>query len=186
MEKKELRAKYKQLREALTSVACDEKSLAIANNLLQLDIWSFETYHVFLTIEKLKEINTEYLLNILNGKDKNIVVSKSDFEASTMQHFLLTDNTTLKINSWGIPEPQNGFEVQPQQIDVVFIPLLAFDKQGNRLGYGKGFYDRFLASCKTDCLKIGLSFFEAEDALEFSAYDIPLTHCVTPNKTYRF
>ncbi|HAX15968.1 MAG TPA: 5-formyltetrahydrofolate cyclo-ligase, partial [Leeuwenhoekiella sp.] len=81
MEKKVLRAKYKQLREALTSVACDEKSLAIANNLLQLDIWSFETYHVFLTIEKLKEINTEYLLNILNGKDKNIVVSKSDFEA---------------------------------------------------------------------------------------------------------
>ena len=186
MNKSDYRAKYKDLRATLSAENCDDKSLAIANNLLQLDIWDFEFYHLFLSIEKLKEINTEYILNILSGKDKNIVLSKSDFKSASMTHYLLTDSTLLKTNAWGIPEPQNGIQIQPEQLDVVFIPLLAFDKKGNRLGYGKGFYDRFLKNCKPSCLKIGLSFFEAEEELPTNIDDIALTHCITPDKIYTF
>ena len=66
-----------------------------------------------------------------------------------MTHFLLTDNTKIKKNQYNIPEPINGLEVPTKKIDVVFVPLLAFDKKGNRVGYGKGFYDKFLIRMQT-------------------------------------
>ncbi|PZD78484.1 5-formyltetrahydrofolate cyclo-ligase [Mesonia sp. K7] len=187
MQKQELRKKYKALRKSLSFDEIEEKSLAIANQLLTLPIWDFSFYHLFLSIEKHREINTEYVLHILNGKDKNAVVPKSDFATSEMQHFLLTDATPLKVNHWGIPEPVNGIEIQTQQIEVVFIPLLAFDEKGHRIGYGKGFYDRFLAKCKPKTLKIGLSFFEAEkENFEVFPTDIQMDFCVTPEKVYKF
>ena len=162
MDKKELRKKYKTLRKNLSEDTIEEWSLKIANQLIRLDIWQHSFYHLFLPIESQKEINTEYILQILAGKDKNIVLSKSDFSTREMTHFLLTDNTTIKKNSYDIPEPIDGLEVPVFKIDVVFVPLLAFDENGNRVGYGKGFYDKFLAECKPEILKIGLSFFESE------------------------
>jgi len=84
MTKAELRKKYKA------------GSLSIANQLLTLNIWEHKFYHLFLSIETQKEVNTDFILNILSGKDKNIVVSKSDFKTNTLQNFLLTDATTLK------------------------------------------------------------------------------------------
>ncbi len=188
MTKAELRQVYKQKRQQLTPDAVADLSLAIANNLLSLDIWKHEFYHVFLTIEEQREVNTDYILNILSGKDKHIVISKSDFNTLDMTHFLLTDSTIIKKNSYNIPEPVSGIQIPVDQIDVVFIPLLAFDKQGNRVGYGKGFYDRFLSNCKPpNALKIGLSFFEAENTIEdVSENDIPLDYCITPNKVYSF
>ena len=187
MTKQELRQKYKALRRGLTDEQIEDYSLAIANQLLQLDIWNKSFYHVFLTIVHHKEINTEYILNILAGKDKNIVVPKSHFEDFSMTHFLLTDSTRLKNNSHGIPEPIDGIEIQSKQIEVVFIPLLAFDINGSRIGYGKGFYDRFLTQCKSGTVKIGLSFFEPEtEVFEINNHDITLDYCVTPNQIFKF
>lgn len=187
MFKKELRQKYKDLRKGLTPEAIEDKSLAIANRLLQLDVWDGIYYHLFLSIEEQKEIDTEFILQILAGKDKEIVVSKSDFSTLEMTHYLLTDNTKFKKNEYNIPEPVDGLEVPVTKIDVVFVPLLAFDIKGNRVGYGKGFYDKFLANCKPEIIKIGLSFFEAEDKIEdISDNDIQLDFCVTPNKLYFF
>ena len=72
-------------------------------------------------------------------------------------------------------------------IDAVIIPLLAFDEKGNRVGYGAGFYDRFLRNCKTNVTKIGLSFFPPEkEEIETNHFDIKLTHCITPEKIYIF
>jgi len=104
-----------------------------------------------------------------------------------MTHFLLTDNTKIKKNEYNIPEPIDGIEVPCSKIDVVFVPLLAFDTTGNRIGYGKGFYDQFLSECKPETIKIGLSFFEAENVIE-DVYesDIKLDYCITPHKTYIF
>ncbi|TEB42704.1 5-formyltetrahydrofolate cyclo-ligase [Flavobacterium circumlabens] len=185
--KKELRLQYKHLRKELSADDIEEKSLMIANNLLQLPIWNKTYYHLFLPIEEQKEINTEYVLHLLSGKDKEIVVSKSDFETRAMAHFLLTDNTKIKKNEYNIPEPVNGLPVASQMIELVFVPLLAFDILGNRVGYGKGFYDKFLAECKPETIKIGLSFFEAESQIEdVFELDIKLDYCVTPEKTYAF
>jgi 5-formyltetrahydrofolate cyclo-ligase len=181
MDKKEIRKKYKELRKQLLPHDLEEKSLAIANQLLVLNIWDKTYYHLFLTIAEQKEIDTEFILQILAGKDKEIVIAKSDFETRKMTHFLLTDNTKIKKNEYNIPEPVNGLGVPVAMIEVVFVPLLAFDKKGHRVGYGKGFYDQFLAECKPETIKIGLSFFEAEDTIDsvFES-DVKLDYCVTP------
>jgi 5-formyltetrahydrofolate cyclo-ligase len=187
MDKASLRRKYKDLRKSFTQEQIDEYSISIANQLLGLNIWDKSFYHVFLSITEQNEINTEYILNILAGRDKNIVISKSHFDDCTMTHYLLTDNTLIKKNRYNIPEPINGISLLPHQVEVVFIPLLAFNRNGHRIGYGKGFYDRFLANCKPETLKIGLSFFNAED-IEFDTtdMDIKLDYCVTPYRVYRF
>ncbi|MDY0089556.1 MAG: 5-formyltetrahydrofolate cyclo-ligase [Flavobacteriaceae bacterium] len=187
MLKKELRQKYKTLRQELSEEQIEEKSLAVANRLLSLDIWDKTYFHLFLTIERHKEIQTEFVLQILVGKDKEIVVSKSDFATGEMTHFLLTENTKFINNDYGIPEPVNGLEVPVSKIDVVFVPLLAYDKKGNRVGYGKGFYDRFLQKCRPDVIKIGLSFFEPEEQIkDISPDDVKLDFCVTPDGVYGF
>jgi 5-formyltetrahydrofolate cyclo-ligase len=187
MLKAELRKKYKALRNDLSLEVVDGLSMDIANNLLKMPIWDASFYHIFLTIEEQKEVNTDYILNILSGKDKHIVLSKSDFESHLMTHYLLTDNTIIKKNKYNIPEPIDGIEISTTNIEVVFVPLLAFDKKGHRVGYGKGFYDTFLNACKPETIKIGLSFFEAEDAIEdvFES-DVELDYCVTPERVYRF
>lgn len=187
MTKSELRKKYKALRKSLSIDQADDFSLAIANQLLQLDIWNKSFYHIFLSIEEQKEINTEYILNILAGKDKNIVISKSNFKNLSLTHYLLTDSTRIKKNHYNIPEPIDGIEINSSQIEVVFVPLLAFDKTGNRVGYGKGFYDRFLSECKSETIKIGLSFFDSEiENFETDDNDVSLDYCVTPDRVYQF
>lgn len=187
MLKKALRAKYKALRNELSENDIEEKSLAIANEILKLRIWDKIYYHVFLPIEEQKEVNTEFILHLLSGKDKEIVISKCDFATREMTHFLLTDNTRLQKNKYNVPEPIDGLEVPASKIDVVFVPLLAFDKKGNRVGYGKGFYDKFLSQCKPESIKIGLSFFESEELIsDVFESDVLLDYCVCPNRVYEF
>lgn len=187
MLKKELRTKYKTLRKKLTAIEIEEKSLAIANEILKLPIWEKTYFHVFLPITEQHEVDTEFILHLLSGKDKEIVISKSDFESRNMTHFLLTDNTKIKKNEYNIPEPIDGIEVPATKIDVVFVPLLAFDQKGNRVGYGKGFYDKFLKECKPETIKIGLSFFAPEELiLNIFESDVLLDYCVTPNGVYTF
>lgn len=194
MKKSDLRVKYKELRATLSENKIEEMSMAIANKLLLLNalpdgrqLWNKTYFHIFLPITEQKEVNTECILHLLSGKDKEIIVSKSDFKTKTMSHFLLTENTKIKKNEYNIPEPINGLEVPVNKIEVVFVPLLAFDKLGHRAGYGKGFYDKFLTECTTETIKIGLSFFEAEEEI-FNVFesDVRLDCCITPNKIYCF
>ncbi|MEY2629384.1 MAG: hypothetical protein RLZZ469_279 [Bacteroidota bacterium] len=187
MYKKDLRKKYKALRQTLSEAQIEDQSLAIANRLLQLDIWDNTYFHLFLTIEEQKEVDTEFVLQILAGKDKEIVVAKSDFDTLAMTHFLLTDNTKFKKNDYNIYEPIDGIEVPPTKLDVVFVPLLAYDVNGNRVGYGKGFYDKFLSQCKEEVIKVGFSFFEPEESItDVSPNDIRLDYCVTPETIHKF
>ena len=181
-----LRNYYSDLRSKLSTDELQERSLAIANNVLKLDIWGHTYFHLFLTIEQKKEVDTQFLLHILQGRDKSIIVSKSNFATAEMEHFLLQENTKLVVSSYGIPEPLDGIPIEPSQLEVVFVPLLAFDKKGHRIGYGKGFYDRFLSTCPKNCLKIGLSLFEAETAVPSTAFDIPLDYCITPFEVCHF
>jgi len=181
-----LRKKYIALRKSLMDDDVEAMSVKIANQSLKLDIWNKIYYHIFLTIAHKKEVNTDYIMHILQGKDKSIVVSKADFTTCHMHHILLQENTALKISGYGIPEPVSGIEIPPEMMDVVFVPLLAFDENGHRVGYGNGFYDRFLHKCKSDALFIGLSFFAPETKIDSGETDIPLDFCITPEKIYQF
>ncbi len=185
--KADIRTVYKKKRQNLSALQIEELSIAIANQALQLNIWQHTYYHLFLSIARHKEVETDMLLHALQGKDKQVVISKTNFKTHSLSHYLLTDATAIKENAWGIPEPQEGLEVPVNKIDVVFVPLLAYDQSGHRVGYGKGFYDRFLHQCRDNTLKIGLSFFEAlETKLVTNTHDVPLDGVITPEEHYWF
>lgn len=187
MLKHELRKKYNNLRADISPTRASDLSLVLANSLLQIPIWDFFYYHTFLSIEEKNEVDTLPVVTLLQGKDKNVVVPKV-ISKNSMQNYLLTDSTSFKTSAWGVPEPVDGIEISEKKIDVVFVPLLAFDLKGNRVGYGKGFYDTFLNKCRKETVKIGLSFFSAEAELisDVNENDVRLDYCVTPEKIYTF
>lgn len=186
MNKKDLRTTYKQNRKMLSVEAISKASLQIANQALNLPIWEASYFHIFLTIEHLREVETQPLISIIFGKDKHVVIPKSNISTCEMTHFLLQDNTIIKPNLWNIPEPLDGIEIETKNIEVIFVPLLAFDVDGHRVGYGKGFYDKFLKQA-TNALKIGVSFFEAEYKIDnIQSNDVPMDYCITPNRIYKF
>ncbi len=101
--------------------------------------------------------------------------------------FVVNKDTGFVQNKWGIAEPVNGTLICEEDIEMVITPLLAFDREGNRVGYGKGYYDRFLSRCKSNCLKIGFSYFEPLDRIDDAdSFDIKLDLCVTPERIYYF
>jgi 5-formyltetrahydrofolate cyclo-ligase len=145
--------------------------------------------HLFLPIEKNKEPNTNFLLKILYQRFKKlqVVVPKTNFDTSTLEHHKVEEGTIYQENKLGIQEPVNEAIIAENEIDLVLVPLLAFDIIGNRIGYGGGYYDRFLAQTRPDCLKIGLSFFDPiNELIEVENTDIKLDYCVTPQKVWAF
>jgi 5-formyltetrahydrofolate cyclo-ligase len=186
MLKREIREQYPRLREEIPQNIIKEKSLGISNQLLKLPVWNLDYFHIFLPISEKKEVDTSCIIPVLQGRDKHVVIPKVSGDGE-LAHFLLSDNTRLKRNKWNIPEPENGIPISEELLDVVFLPLLAFDQEGYRVGYGKGFYDRFLKKCREDVIKIGLSFFPPLDKItDREAHDIPMDYAVTPEEIYSF
>ncbi|MFT3701568.1 MAG: 5-formyltetrahydrofolate cyclo-ligase [Agriterribacter sp.] len=189
MTKKELRSLYKQKRTQLNETEVEKMQDLILIHFQQLSLPFLQSIHTYLPVYINQEVDTFPIIDFLKFRNPGlqVVVPKSDFANSTMRNYLYDDNTVLIENKYGIMEPEDGLPIDNSTINVVLVPLLAFDKAGNRVGYGKGFYDRFLADCNEDVVKIGLSFFEAEDQIDDTdEFDIPLTYCVTPRKVYEF
>ena len=181
MLKSELRKIYKQKRKTLTDA---EKSIfqnSIYQQIFELDLSQISNVHLFLSMQKFNEIDTQPIIDFFRNKDKRIIVSRCNFEDDTLSHFYLEENTKLILSKFGVPEPINAEEVEETTIDLVFVPLLISDKQNYRVGYGKGFYDRFLAACKKDCKTIGINFFNPIDKItDTHKFDIPLDKIITP------
>ena len=184
--KLELRSHYQKIRRELTSQQVDKLSIEIVNRCLELNIWNKSVYHLFMPSVNSNEIDTSLLLSVLQGKDKQPTIPKI-LDEYELEHSLLAAQTPLKTNHWGIPEPQSGIKINPDQIDVVFVPLLIFDKQGHRIGYGKGYYDRFLSKCKKDTIKVGLSYFDPVERIEdIQSHDVPINFGITRDRVYEF
>jgi len=104
-----------------------------------------------------------------------------------MQSVQTNDDTRFRKNKYDLYEPEGGVIVNHAGMDMIFVPLLSFDKNGYRVGYGKGFYDRYLSQCRNDCLKIGFSYFQPLDGIDdANEFDVPLNLCVTPTTVYVF
>ena len=145
----------------------------------------------FHSMEQHREIMTAQLHEILLNEPYYHQLIFPKVVKSTSQLIpYLTDKKSIFVRSdWGILEPTNDTSIQlnPKDIDLIFIPLLAVDTQGHRVGYGKGFYDRFLANTKPDLIKIGLGLEEPIEPIEdLNPFDIALDFAITPKSVYRF
>ncbi|MDM8566133.1 5-formyltetrahydrofolate cyclo-ligase [Candidatus Halobeggiatoa sp. HSG11] len=178
-----------QLRQQFLSTNLDKtKNIAIKNRFFtSFDLDKIQKLHVFLPMSR--EINTWLIINEIfqNYPSISVITSKSNLQTYTMESYYLDMNTELTKNSWGISEPVNAHKCHDDKIDMILLPLLAFDKQGFRVGYGKGFYDRFLLKCRPDIIKIGLSQFAPIDKIDdINEYDIKMDFCVMAEHTWIF
>jgi 5-formyltetrahydrofolate cyclo-ligase len=192
MDKKLLRTIYLQKRKNLTQAQVLEKNSAITKNALSfLKTNPVDHVHIFLAQVEKAEVDTWQVIAAFNSQFPLIQIAIPRVIPGTkeMEHYILTSQTQLIDNQWSIPEPdpETSIPIAEGDIDAVFIPLLAFDKKGFRVGYGGGYYDRFLAKCGPDVIKIGLSFFEAADGfIVTDPFDIAMDYCVTPAGIVRF
>lgn len=181
MEKADLRKIYKEKRQQLSGIDIEELQENIYQQIYDLEISNIKNVHVFLSLKKFKEINTNPIIDYYRSQNKKIVVSKSDFTNNSLTHFYLEKDTTIALNKYGIPEPVNAVQVCEIELDLVFVPLLISDEQHYRVGYGKGFYDRFLANCRKDVKKIGLNFFKPiSNITDVNEFDIALDEVIYP------
>ncbi|WP_420151291.1 5-formyltetrahydrofolate cyclo-ligase [Spirosoma sp.] len=196
MNKTQLRHEYLAKRKALTASEVKRRSQLIAWRFLDFlrkkDLSNAPTtVHTFLPIKRQNEIDTWIIISSLwdNYADLRIAVPVTNVATHTLHHYSLVQQTTLIENHWGIPEPATSDQlpVATVDIDIVLVPLLAFDQVGHRVGYGGGFYDRFLSECRADCLKIGLSLFDPVKQIEeIEPTDVSLEACITPDQVWLF
>ncbi|MCR9250638.1 MAG: 5-formyltetrahydrofolate cyclo-ligase [bacterium] len=185
--KKTLRDTYLFKRKTLVKAEFDARNQSVLEHFQTLDNLSGKLVHVFLPIEKNYEVNTWPIVEYLKSIESSVIISKSNTHENTMQHFAFEDKKQLEQNKWGIPEPKSGKRVFSSEIDVVLIPFISFDRRGNRIGYGKGYYDRFLSECQPDVLKVGLSIIPPlDEILQADEHDIAMDLCVSHLGVYRF
>lgn len=189
MLKKDLRKLYRSKRAELSY----QQRLKLDDLLLiqfqQLPLPFLQTVLSFYPIEEKGEINTFIITDYLKFTNPGLQVAypKTSLADCTMRAIATDDETSFEENEWAIPEPVGNAILQPGEIDAVLVPMLAFDEAGHRVGYGKGFYDRFLQSCRADCITIGLCYFDPVPQIEDAGnYDVTLNYCITPQRAYVF
>jgi 5-formyltetrahydrofolate cyclo-ligase len=189
MFKKEARKLYRGQRNLLSAGDRMKFDDLILIQLQTVDLPFLSSVLSFYPIEEKAEINTFSITDYLHFRNPALQISypRTNVETNTMQAVACCADTIFMANQYKIPEPVGDEIVSPKDLDLVLIPMLAFDKKGHRIGYGKGFYDRFLKECKPDCLKIGLSYFEPLDNInDATDFDVTLNFCITPQQVYVF
>jgi 5-formyltetrahydrofolate cyclo-ligase len=186
MLKSQIRKSSASQRTQLSIKQVEALSLQLLDQFQKLDFTAVHSVHVFLPIAEKKEPDTFLFIEWLSEQHPNIkiIVPKADFSSSLMTHHVYSGRAGLSKNLYNILEPLDSTPYN-DRIDMVLIPMLAFDRNGYRVGYGKGFYDRFLQSI--DTLKVGLSFYSPIDLIDdVNEFDVRLDLCITPEQTFEF
>lgn len=189
MLKREARAYYKQKRYevSITDKMKWDDLLLIQFQSLGLPFINYVLS--FYPIEANNEVNTFLITDYLHFKNPNLHICypKTNLADGSMVAIKCDADSIFEANAYNIPEPMDTEVVDAANFDLVIVPMLAYDEKGNRVGYGKGYYDRYLEGCRHECLKMGLSYFEPIDAVEdANQFDVPLDFCITPHRTYVF
>lgn len=177
--KQTLREVYLSKRLTLSDIEYHRRNVLITNKVLELiDALQPKSVHLFLSIISKKEFDTQPLIKELKSRNIKICIPKVIWP-SDLEHFLLDDNCIIKENNWGIPEPICGTKLESDNIDLVLVPLIIADKSGHRIGYGKGYYDRFLSNSNSK--KIGISLLPLLDEIPYiENNDVKLDGVITP------
>lgn len=187
MNKSAARNFFSQKRYSITSHQKMKWDDLILIQFQKLNLPHLETIFVYAAMAD--EVDTDALVDYLHFQNQGMRTAYpvSDFSTNTMQAMLVLEETEFVINSYGIAEPESSEVVQPESIDLIIVPLLCFDKEGYRVGYGKGFYDKYLTQTKPDAIKIGLCYYEPLDKInDRDVFDVPLNYCITPERLYEF
>lgn len=140
-------------------------------------------------IEQNNEVNTFLITDYLHFRNPNLHICypKTNLKDGSMQAIVCSADSIFEANAYNVPEPLDHKIADPTSLDLIILPMLAFDESGNRVGYGKGFFDRYLKECREDCIKVGFSYFEPLDSIDdANEFDVPLDFCITPQRTYVF
>lgn len=187
MTKQEIRSFYKLRRLTLSSSDLFSRSKKIGDLLFSNFQMEGKTISIFLPIEKQNELNTYYILEKGISIGVKFGLPKINAENHTLIHYAYETPGQLAVNELGIPEPTYGKIIKPKQFDFVLVPLMATDINGHRVGYGKGYYDRFLSECSPTCQFIGLTLFDEFVIIDnVEEHDMVLNYCITPNQIHRF
>ncbi|MDZ7806808.1 MAG: 5-formyltetrahydrofolate cyclo-ligase [Gracilimonas sp.] len=158
-QKSDLRKKVLKEREQFDSLIWQKKSKLIVEKVQNLKQFHKAKFiHIYVSMDDRNEVATGALIDEILDSDRKPVIPVTNFEDGTLTHSLLVDKSDLKKNKWGVREPETVNEFDISRLDLIIIPMAAADRSGNRLGYGKGFYDRFLN--KSKAFKVGLVFSE--------------------------
>ncbi|WP_304343333.1 5-formyltetrahydrofolate cyclo-ligase [Chryseobacterium koreense] len=186
MTKSEIRKKYLQKRESLSQDEVIDFSEKIFQNFIaRFKPVENQKVHVFLSIPEKGEVDTKLFLNYFFKNHIRVFVPK--IEQKKMISVEITEETPLIRSSWGIDEPESNQDSGEKDFDFVLTPLLYCDRHGNRVGYGKGYYDGFFSTISKDALRIGVGFFDPEEEIEdLIERDVPLNYLVTPTEVLSF
>tara|TARA_Y100001968_G_scaffold96042_1_gene86166 strand:- start:120 stop:689 length:570 start_codon:yes stop_codon:yes gene_type:complete len=183
--KKFLRKAFKEKRSKINLSRYQYLCKCIYNNLIKLKIWDKDFFHIYLSNDSKKEVSTNKIVSLLIEANKKVIVPK--VYNDQLIHFEIDLATEFTINELGIREPITKIEFDKSLIEIIIVPLLVFDRKGHRVGYGGGYYDRFLGDTPNNVVKIGLSLFEPVDQIsDINENDIRLNLVVTPSKIYNF
>ncbi|MEO8042672.1 MAG: 5-formyltetrahydrofolate cyclo-ligase [Acidobacteriota bacterium] len=186
MRKSELRQNYLSRQKAISQPDRMAKSKAICDLFFEaFDLDGIKNLHSFLPLQKFNEVDTLLIVEEVwrTRPHIQILVPRVDFNTQEITSLKFTPETELVKNEWEIDEPLHDEFVEPHLIDMVLVPGLCFETSGHRVGYGKGYYDRFLKTCRADCLKIGLSYWEPLDAIDdVHDGDVKVDFVVTPDR----
>lgn len=186
--KQQIRSAIRRQRQSLTAARQRQNSKQLANQIARQGFF-LRSRRIALYLANDGEINPNSLLHLAHAAGKKIYLPVLHPFSHNRLHFLPhTPGQTLKLNRFGIGEPPlQGAKPAPSwSLDAVFFPLVAFDRDGNRLGMGGGFYDRTFARSPR-ChhfrpLLIGLAHsFQEVDSLPRESWDIPLDAIATEN-----
>lgn len=186
MKKSEIRKQYLEKRKNLLQDETYLLSERIFENFINyFKPVSDQKIHVFIPIEKFKEIKTQIFIDYFLSRNIRVFVPKIvDTKLISVEIF---SDTLFEINNWGISEPVSNIDSEVLDFDFVITPLLYCDFKGNRVGYGKGFYDQFFENISKDSKKIGVNYFNPDDMIDdVWENDIPLDYLVTPTDVLSF
>lgn len=190
--KKSIRKEVMAARQLLSAKEVESKSRQIFERWCnRFSIRKLTYLHVFQSIEDRNEVQTRYYLDFVRRKHPQVrvVVPVVDKVNGVLKHAWVEDHIELIPNKWGIPEPKMPVTmIYPIELDMILVPMLAFDEEGNRLGYGAGYYDKFLSLLRPNCIKIGLCFElgRRSELLPAEPHDIKLDFIVTEEGIQRF
>ncbi|MDZ7757340.1 5-formyltetrahydrofolate cyclo-ligase [Rhodohalobacter sp.] len=181
-QKRSLRKFYLQRRMQIPGDQIDLYNEAIFEKVKTLqEFQEADIIHIYASMDDRNEVDTFHIMDYTLKTKKRVIVPVMK-QAGKLKHCEIDSTSSLKKNSWGVPEPVNQNPLDEINPDIIFVPMVAGDLQKNRLGYGKGYYDRFLASTKS--VKAGLLFEKqlSDESIPIDTYDVPLDILITEKR----